>query len=223
VLGPQRLGVLDLGNAAGTALPLPRADLLAATADAIAAAAADARSPWVKVNAQHAGFFRTIYDRGLLTRLLPALRTPPDRSAVPALGSIDRLGLVGDVWAGVQLGMTSASDLLPVLWACRYDADYNVWVAVLDAAGGLRDVAEAVSAELGAAVSRFTAALISPAVELVGWEAAPGEHPNTPLLRALVLRAAAINGSAAVVARCLDLFDDSAGTIPSDLRQLVCE
>ena len=71
--------------------------------------------------------------------------------------------------------MTSAVDLLPVLWACRYDTDYNVWVAVLDAASGLRDVADAVSPLLGAVVLRFTASLIAPIVESVGWEAKPGE------------------------------------------------
>ena len=240
----RRLEVLDLGNAAGAVPAPPRESVLAASADAIADVAADAHSHWFKLNARHAAFFRTVYDSHLIGRLLPALRYSPDRASPPALSSIDRLGLVGDVWAGVQVGMTSATDLLPVLWACRYDIDYNVWVAVADAATGLRDAAEGVSPELGSAIERFTAALIAPVVEYVGWETRPGtcfewgsvvvdapactpaalpagEHPNTPLLRALVLRVAALCGSAEVIRRCLRLFDEAETTIPADLRALV--
>ena len=99
----RRLEILDLGNAAGAAPAPPRETLLAKTADAIAAVAADAHSHWVKLNAHHAGFYRTVYDPLLLGRLLPALRTSADRAVKPALGSIDRLGLVGDVWAAVQV------------------------------------------------------------------------------------------------------------------------
>lgn len=170
----RRLDVLDLGNAAGAAPAPPRESVLAASADAVADIAADAHSHWFKLNARHAAFFRTIYDSHLIGRLLPALRYSPDRASPPALSSIDRLGLIGDVWAGVQVGMTSAADLLPVLWACRYDTDYNVWVAVVDAATGLRDAAEGVSPELGSAIERFTVALIAPVVEYVGWETRPG-------------------------------------------------
>ena len=47
------------------------------------------------------------------------------------------------------------------------------------------------------------------------------ENPNTPLLRAMVLRAASANGSASVVRRCLAMFDDDVSSIPADLRQLV--
>jgi puromycin-sensitive aminopeptidase len=88
---------------------------------------------------------------------------------------------------------------------------------------GLRDVAEAVSAEAGAAITRFTKALVAPIIELVGWEPREGDGPNMPLLRALVLRTAATCGSSDVVKRCLDLFDSaSAGaTIAADLRALV--
>lgn len=48
-----------------------------------------------------------------------------------------------------------------------------------------------------------------------------GEHPNTPLLRALVLRVAAMSGSAEVIRRCLRLFDEAETSIPADLRALV--
>lgn len=138
--------------------------------------------------------------------------------------------------------MTSATDLLPVLWACRFDTDYNVWVAISEAMSGLSDIADTISPDVSAALSRFTAALFEPVVELVGWDAKPGglarefalsvvqgpscpscagEHPNTPLLRAMVLRTAAMNGSAAVISRCLSLFDDGVTSIPADLRQFV--
>jgi aminopeptidase N len=102
-----KVGVLELAKSetgAGDSTPESgvRSALLASAADNIAAEAAAAHSHWVKVNAGHAGFYRTVYDGALLGRLLPALRTPADRASPPALSCIDRLGLVGDVWAGVQ-------------------------------------------------------------------------------------------------------------------------
>lgn len=117
----RRLGVLDLGNAMGTSPAPPREEILGAAAESIAAAAADAHARWIKVNAGHAGFFRTLYDPHLLGRLLPALRTPRDRASPPALTAIDRLGLIGDVWAGVQVrarGIVCAACAQPTIDWC---------------------------------------------------------------------------------------------------------
>jgi hypothetical protein len=100
-------------------------------------------------------------------------------------------------------------------------------VAVADALHDVRAGADAAgSPALAAAVASFTRALLAPVVAAVGWDAAPGEEPNAPLLRALVLRLAAMAGSAPVVAEALRRFDAHAagapgGGIPADLRQLV--
>ena len=211
----HRLGVLALAN--GT-------PALEAMAEAAGAAAAAPHAHWIKLNSGNTTFMRVIYDSTLLARLLPAVRTPANRAAPPLLSVGDRLGLVSDAAAAAAAGMTPVSDLLTLLWALRYDQDYNVWAAVLDAASSVHSIAEAVSPAYGAAVLRFIRALVSPAVAMVGWAAVPGEDSNMPLLRALVLRWAALSGDTSVVADCLDRFNayvNGGAVIPADLRGFV--
>lgn len=165
---------------------------------------------------------RTIYDSALLEALLPAAATPSDGSGKPSLSVIDRIGLVGDVAAGFSTGLNRAGDVLRLLWACRFEADYNVFVALSGALGAVQAAADGASPELGAAVKGFARAFLRPAVARLGWEAVKGEDANTPLLRALVLRDAAGAGDEAVTAEALRRFDAAAASpIAADLRQLV--
>jgi hypothetical protein len=99
-----------------------------------------------------------------------------------------------------------------------------VWVSIIDALSDVRATADTVSPAAAAAVDKFARALLAPIVARVGWEAAPGEHANTPLLRALVLRWAALAGSEPIVAECLARFDAYAagkGAIAADLKQVI--
>jgi aminopeptidase 2 len=217
----RKLGVLMLDDPKKRQ---SREATLAATAEAIAAAAAEGGAGWVKLNADHAAFFRTVYDGALLARLHAAVRTPADGAGEPALGINDRLGLVGDVGAAVSIGLTPAADLLPLLWEMRHEREYTVWVSMTDALAAVQAAADGVSKELGSQVTAFTRALLQPVVERVGWEADPAEQPNVALLRALVLRAAAIADNETVVAEALRRFDAyAAGGAPisADLKQLV--
>lgn len=234
VASTTKLGVMLLDP--GAAASGTRDEKLAAMAASIRTAAGTAGAQWVKLNSGTTAFFRTLYSPTLLARLLPAVTTPAGGSSSPALSVSDRLGLVGDVAAGVSIGHSSAVDLLRLLWALRRDPDYNVWVAMLDALEGVVSAAEGTGAGLPDALASFKRALLQPVVAAVGWEARPGEEPNAPLLRAMVLRSAAMAGDAGVVSECLRRFDAyasaalAAGTggtvpadasIPADLRALV--
>lgn len=184
---------------------------------------------FMKVNAGHGSFYRTLYSPAVLAPLRAACETHADRKGEPALKTTDRLGLVGDVASGVSLGILPAGSLLSFLLAFAQEKDYNVWVAVLDAladvrsaVGSLQDEGQRTAAT--AALDAYTQQLLCPIVSSVGWEASPGEHANTPLLRAMVLRQAAMAGEQAVVDKCLALFDAYAagkGSISADLKQLV--
>lgn len=200
-----KLGLLLLPVEEGSTLT--REARLTAMATNIADAAATSGARYIKLNANHASFYRTLYSPSMLRRLLPAVATSPDGITPPALGVADRLGLVGDVSAGVAIGMTSSTDLLRLLWALRHERDYNVWSVMIEAVTSLQSSAEAVSQQLHDTVTSFMRALLQPVVAWVGWEAREGEDPNTPLLRALVLRMAAMAGQREVVAECLRRFD----------------
>jgi len=224
IVGPggatRDLGLLSLDAEADPAGG-PREARLAAAAAALQAAAG--ALPFFKLNGGHSSFFRTVYDAPLLKRLLPAVATPADRSAEPALSTADRLGLIGDVAAAVGVGMASPGDLLSLVHAARFDASYHVWQAVLEALSPLKDAADALG-EAGAFLTPWVRELLRPVVALVGFDAAAGEHSNTGLLRALVLRWAAVCGMQTVVDECLrrfDAYERGGAAIAADLRQLI--
>jgi puromycin-sensitive aminopeptidase len=221
--GAAKVGVLLLDPDAAPAGAGSREDRLAAMAASLAAARGGA--PWMKVNAGHTAFYRTLYDGALLTALEAAVATPaPGGGGAPALPTTDRLGLMGDVAAGVAIGATPASDLLRFARAFLNETDYAVWVAVIDALSDLRTSAASLGADAVGAMDEYTRYLLARIVARVGWEAKAGEHPNTALLRALVLRIAAMANDAPVVAEALARFDAYAagkGGIAADLKQLV--
>jgi hypothetical protein len=124
--GAANLGVLALDGAGD------RAAALAATASALTDATAGAG--WFKLNARHANFHRTVYAPDMLAGLVAAVSCEGvGTGTAPALGVADRLGLIADVGAAVSVGLVSAADLLPLAWAYRFETDYNVWLAVLEA------------------------------------------------------------------------------------------
>jgi puromycin-sensitive aminopeptidase len=203
----------------------PRDAKLAAAAEAVAGIAAAAHAHYVKLNAGHTAFFRTLYDPALLARLLPALATPADHARAPGLSVNDRVGLVGDVAHAVRVGAASAADLVSVLWTARHETEYPVWLAIGDGLDTLQMIAETVGGETLTAVNAFTAAMLRPILAHVGWDAKPGEAAGTvPLLRPTVLRRACAAGDAATVAEALRRFDAHVAgkaPLPADLRATV--
>lgn len=223
-VGKQGVLALDMVAAVPGVDGLSRAQRLDAMAGTLSDFAASSHAHWVKLNADHAAFFHTVYDSRLLSRLLDAVRTPASRASCPLLGVNDRLGLVGDVAAGVRIGLTSSSDLLTLLWAMRFETDYNVWVAMADAVMHVHTVAAAVSDAAGDAVMQFVSRLFAHVVEYVGWDVKTSDDPNTPLLRTLVLRLACVAGDKAAVDEALRRFDayvTSGAALTPDLKTVV--
>ncbi len=213
------LGILALDGCPDASA---RAARLAASGATLASAVAS--SPWFKLNGGHTAFHRTVYDPALVRALAPAVATPPTRAQAPALSTPDRIGLVGDVASSVGVGMLPASVLVDLLPALTHEAEYSVWVAVLDAVGDLRASTSALGPDALAAFDAFTRALLAPVVAFVGWDPVQGEHPNTPLLRALVIRLGAIAGMDEVVREALARFDAHAagkGGLSADMKQVV--
>ena len=186
-------------------------------------ASASAGCSWLKLNAEHASFHRTVYDQSVLAALLPAMATPPDRSHAPQLATADRIGLIGDVAAAVGVGMASPADLTGLCWAARFDAEYAVWAAMLGGLGELKEAADALPSGEGGFFTAWLGGLLQPVVQLVGFDARAGEHSNTALLRALALRHAALCGMASVVDECLARFDAhfKGAPLAADIKELV--
>lgn len=78
---------------------------------------------WIKVNPGTVGFYRTQYSPELLEKFIPAIK---DKSLPP----LDRLGLLGDLFAMVQAGHTNTVEVLKLLEAYEDEDDYTVWSSI---------------------------------------------------------------------------------------------
>jgi puromycin-sensitive aminopeptidase len=154
-----------------------------------------AASP-VVVNAGGAGFYRVRQDRATRQALLAHLE---------ALDPIERLGLIGDLWAVVLAGLDELDDFLDAVAHLAGEEDPYIWSVVTTALRLIDLVAPEHEREL---VASYTRSVLQPELERVGWEAAPGESEQTPVLRAALLTAlGTFGGDEHVLARARELFE----------------
>jgi len=162
----------------------------------------------VVLNVDGAGFYRLRYDEPLLDALL---------AGIASLAPAERYNLVSDTWAAVLGGIAGIGEYLQVVGHLGDETDPNVWSVVIGAISTLDLVAP--DAER-AALASFTARLLAPVFERVGWDAAPGEDEQTPLLRSSLIGAlGTIAENPGVIARCRELVaaDQEGEAMPADL------
>ena len=149
----------------------------------------------VVVNAGGTGFYRVRHDPALRAELLTHLG---------ALDTIERLGLVGDLWAAVLAGITELGEFLDVLAHLAGEDDPYIWSVVTSA---LRTVDLVAPDRERPLVARYTRTVLGPELARVGWEAKAGEGEQTPVLRsALIAALGTFGGDDDVRARARELF-----------------
>jgi puromycin-sensitive aminopeptidase len=154
-----------------------------------------ATSP-VVVNAGGTGFYRVQNDRALGQELLAHLE---------ALDPIERLGLIGDLWASVLAGLAELDDFLDAVSHLAGEEDPYIWSVVASALRLIDLVAPEHQREL---VARYARSVLQPELDRVGWEAAAGESEQTPVLRqALIAVLGTFGGDKHVLARARQLFE----------------
>ncbi|MFM8312276.1 MAG: M1 family metallopeptidase [Ilumatobacteraceae bacterium] len=147
----------------------------------------------VVVNAGGHGFMRVAYDDALRRRLVGELST---------LTILDRYNLVDDAWNEVVAGRLPASDFVDFVEGFRDDRDLAVWQAI---AIGLRGVSRLLEpgTPAHAAFRRRVATLARPALDDLGWQAAPGEAGLVGKLRGTLIGMLAVLGADPdAVSRC---------------------
>ena len=157
--------------------------------------------PPVLVNAGGTGFYRVRYEKALRDALLAHL---------DLLDPIERLGLVGDLWAAVLVGTTGLDEFLATLAHFADEDDPYIW-AVLTTALQTIDLVALENDRVP--LARRTQSALGPELARLGWEAAPGEGEQAPVLRAILISALGTFGrDADVVRRARELFEaDQAG------------
>lgn len=160
----------------------------------------------VLLNAGGAGFYRVAYTPEHLRQLAARLA---------ALDALERFNLLGDTWAAVLARRSDLDDMLVLAGALGEETDPDVWGQVV---GALRFLDHVVPDAARPALARYSARLMAPLVDRLGWEARPDDDERAGTLRALALGTAGTIGAVrAIQERCRALHDEAlSGGTPLD-------
>ncbi|MBX7159230.1 MAG: M1 family metallopeptidase [Acidimicrobiia bacterium] len=149
----------------------------------------------IVLNAGGHGFYRSHYSPGLGARL---------RAAVfDVMSAVERFVFVDDSYAAVLAGHSQAREFVDLAAGFAAETDVDVWRVLTGHLEALSRVVDGVALDR---LRSLVAALLSPVLDRLGWEAATGEGPRDRALRGLAVRTVADFGRDDVaVARCRDL------------------
>jgi puromycin-sensitive aminopeptidase len=139
------------------------------------------QSEWFKPNPGQTGFYRSLYTEPMIK----ALAEPLAKKTLPA---VDRYGVVSDVVATTEAGLTDSTVALEMIAALREETDYVVWGGVTGGLGSIEAVVE--DEPLRDQIDRFGHWLVQPNAARLGWEIQEGEPVFDTLMRPLVLQQA---------------------------------
>jgi puromycin-sensitive aminopeptidase len=127
---------------------------------------------WAVVNAGGHGFYRVRYSAELAESLKGDLGK--------TLSAVERFGLVSDAWATTLAGLTSLPDYLGLIELLRDEDDVNVWTTVI---GSCHQLARILDDGQRAGFEKRLRALLTTAVERIGWTVMTGESELASQLR----------------------------------------
>ncbi len=160
----------------------------------------------VVVNAGGTGFYRVWHDRDLRAGLLGHLEL---------LDSIERVGLIGDLWAAVLVGAADLEEFFDAVAHLAGEEDPDVWSVVTSALRTIDLVAAKADRGL---VAAYTRSVLQPELARVGWTAVTDEGEQRPVLRAgLILALGTFGADRKVLDRARELFHaDQSGRQETD-------
>jgi puromycin-sensitive aminopeptidase len=138
------------------------------------------RAAWVFGNADAGGFYRVLHDAPTRAALLADL--------FGALTAVERMALAGDQWALVRAGRAPIESFLEVVDALGAEPDTDVLDAVSGALAVLDEQVVPPGSLVQAQLRGWIARRFGPALEELGWTAAPDEPDAVRLRRAALLR-----------------------------------
>lgn len=166
--------------------------------------------PWIKVNMDEEGVYRTRYSPKLLMELRPAIEKK-------LLTPEDRLGIVRDLFSLSEAGEYPIKEALEFLSAYKEEDNYIVWSEIVS---GLSRVKNLYYREAWIGGYRaYVRDLLKHIVKKVGFTKRPSESHSESLLRLLILSNASVYGMKEVIAHARKTF--AKGNVHPDLRGYV--
>ncbi len=133
---------------------------------------------WVKLNFGQNGFFRIKYS----PKMLKDLSTPMQNRSLP---TIDRMGILNDLWALSRACAIPATDYLTMAEHCRNETEYPVWAELNAGLSGIMALVE--QEPYSEDLKTFVQTVLTPLGNRMGWDPTPNEGELDPLLRSLAL------------------------------------
>jgi aminopeptidase N len=142
-------------------------------------------SEWVNANSQGEGYYRVEYD--------PAVLRAMAANATSVLSPQERVSLLSDEWAAVQVGLHPISDYMLVAEKLKDDHNRAVMETLTERLQYIDEylVADSDRPQFQAWVRQ----LLRPAMQQLGWNSQPGESDEHKLLRATIFRALGETGA----------------------------
>ena len=132
---------------------------------------------YVVVNAGGSGFYRVTYEEDLASTLA--------RKAHHRLSSIERFNLLNDSWFALLSGAISSPAYLDLIRRFKDETEPQVWRLISSSLEKLKGLVDDGKLE---SMEQMIAALASPCVERLGWQAKEGESSQDRQVRGIVLR-----------------------------------
>ncbi|HSE83168.1 MAG TPA: M1 family metallopeptidase [Thermodesulfobacteriota bacterium] len=169
---------------------------------------------WVKLNPSQSGFYRVLYSPELLSRLTGAVESGE-------IGTVDRLGLLDDVFALSRAGYMKTSEALSVLKAYRNETDFSVWVAISRNLRYLDNLLE--GEQWKDSFNAFAKELFRPVAASKGWNKLSKDSHIDVMLRSLALRNLGSYGDKPTIEETKGRFQAfvNGGNLDPDLKNAV--
>lgn len=177
---------------------------------------ANAISPgeWVKVNPSTVGYYRTRYTPELLNNFVPSISS---RTLPP----LDRLGLLDDLFALVQAGLSSTDEVLNLMLAMTDEDNYSVWSSMSNVLGKLAILLSNVEGDTEQLFKQYNRILLKKISTKLGWTPQPNESHLETMLRGLVMARLVSSADPDVISEAKIKFANHLSgkeTIVADLR-----
>ncbi|XP_026812969.1 puromycin-sensitive aminopeptidase isoform X2 [Rhopalosiphum maidis] len=169
---------------------------------------------WVKVNPSTVGYYRTRYTPELLNNFVPSISS---RTLPP----LDRLGLLDDLFALVQAGLSSTDEVLNLMLAMTDEDNYSVWSSMSNVLGKLAILLSNVEGDTEQLFKQYNRILLKKISTKLGWTPQPNESHLETMLRGLVMARLVSSADPDVISEAKIKFANHLSgkeTIVADLR-----
>jgi aminopeptidase N len=173
----------------------------------------------IQANAGNFGYYRVLYEPALFNEL---------QKNVEKLPESDRLNLLTDTWALVEIGSLPVSSYFDLLEQLRRDESFAVWQSVLgtnETMGALRRIDRLEQGQPGrAAYQRYICNLFAPKFRKLGWDEIAGEDAETQGYRSILIETLGFFGDRNVIDESFKRFEnyrENPSSLAPNLRSAV--